>query len=328
MITIRENIAQAIRPTGKTGPSYKWVDARELTRDDISVLEEDYNISSEFLADILDVDEQARIEKEDDHVAMIVRMPASSAESFGINQYSVPLGIVLQPGTIITICQSNTVILEDFARNRFRQYPVETIEGFVISLIGRTITVYIRLLKYLNRQKDLIAEELHRRVHNEQLVELLAIQKSLVYLSTSMSSNDTLLEKLVRSPLFVMNSEEERDFLDDAIVDNKQALLMANIYTSILNGTIEGFASIISNNLNTLMKRLSIIVSMVALPLFLVGFYSTNLAVPFSGKTATPYVILGVSVAWIGAGISLLRTKKIKVDKGLPRTRRLGGKRR
>ena len=305
MITLRENIPQHALPVRDDIVRYKWVDARELTRDDITQLEEDYGISSELLADIMDLDEQARIEKEDEYVALIIRLPAFADDSHGINQYCVPLGIVMFSDTIVTICQSDSVILEDFARNRFRQYPVQTMEGFVISLMGRAAMVYIRLLKYLNRQKNLVEEELHRSVKNDELIQLLSIQKSLVYFTTSMTTNEVLLEKLVKSPLFRVKSEEEREFLDDVIIDNKQAIEMANIYSSILTGTMDAFASVISNNLSIIMRRLTVISIALMFPTFVVSFYGMNVKLPFAEWPFAVFAILAVCVfsAFIGTWV-------------------------
>jgi magnesium transporter len=296
MITIRNNIASRIPGDNLTGDGYTWIDAREITRDDVNELQEDYEINPELLADIMDLDEQARIEKEDDYVALIVRLPAFADDSHGINQYCVPLGIVIKDNTIITICQSDSVILEDFARNRFRQYPVQTQEGFVISLMGRAAMVFIRLLKYLNRQKGLIEEELHRSVRNDELIQLLSIQKSLVYFTTSLTTNEILLEKLQKSPYFKLNTEEEREFLEDIIIDNKQAIEMANIYSSILTGTMDAFASVISNNLSIIMRRLTVISIAFMFPTFLVGYYGMNVRLPFAQSPFVMYWVIGVSL--------------------------------
>ena len=312
MITIREHNFEQLMGPQSVSTGYTWVDARELTRDDITQLEEDYGISSELLADVMDLDEQARIEKEDEYVALIVRLPAFADDSHGINQYGVPLGIVMIPGTIITICQSDSVILEDFARNRFRQYPVQTQEGFVISLMGRAAMVFIRLLKYLNRQKNLIEEELHRSVMNDELIQLLSIQKSLVYFTTSLATNEILLEKLVRSPLFKVNNEEEREFLEDVIIDNKQAIEMANIYSSILTGTMDAFASVISNNLSIIMRRLTIISIALMFPTFVVSFYGMNVTLPFAGNPFAVFGILFLCLASAFGGIWVLNDHRSK----------------
>lgn len=315
MITIRENFSKGILQEQVPGGDYTWVDAREITRDDIAELQEKYVISSELLADIMDLDEQSRIEKEDNYIALIVRLPAFTDDTHGINQYCIPLGIVMMRHTIVTICQGDSVILEDFARNRIRQYPIQTQEGFVISLMGRAAMVFIRLLKYLNRQKDRIEEELHRSVRNDELVQLLSIQKSLVYFTTSLATNEILLEKLQKSPYFKMEKEEEREFLEDVIIDNKQAIEMANIYSSILTGTMDAFASVISNNLSIIMRRLTIISIAFMFPTFLVGYYGMNLDLPFTENPFLAYWVILISlIAALGSAFILsdhkLRKKK------------------
>ncbi|NBK22797.1 MAG: magnesium transporter CorA family protein, partial [Spirochaetia bacterium] len=243
------------------------------------------------LADIMDQDEQARIEREDDYIAIIVRLPALADDSKGINQYAVPLGIVLYKDTVITICQSDSIVLEDFSKNRFRQYPVATKEGFVISILGRATMVYIRLLKYINRQKSLVEEQLQKSIMNYELIQLLQIQKSLVYFSTSLSTNEVLMEKLLKISYFKLSTEEERDFLEDTITDNKQAIEMANVYTTILTGTMDAFASVIGNNMNFIMKRLTIISIALMFPTLIVSFYGMNIELPYMHN---PF-------AWVGA---------------------------
>ncbi|HKM08347.1 MAG TPA: magnesium transporter CorA family protein [Sphaerochaeta sp.] len=291
MITIRNNVVSTNPGDSSVGASYTWVDARNINRDDITLLEEQYNISSELLADIMDQDEQARIEREDDYTALIIRLPALADDSKGINQYAVPLGIVLYKDMVITICQSDSIVLEDFSKNRFRQYPIATREGFVISILGRATMVYIRLLKYINRQKSLVEEQLQKSIMNYELIQLLQIQKSLVYFSTSLSTNEALMERLLKTPYFKLASEEERDFLEDTITDNKQAIEMANIYTTILTGTMDAFASVIGNNMNVIMKRLTIISIALMFPTLIVSFYGMNIELPFMHQ---PY-------AWVGA---------------------------
>lgn len=291
MITIRNNVVSTNPGDSSAEASYTWVDARNINRDDITLLEEQYTISSELLADIMDQDEQARIEREDDYIALIVRLPALADDSKGINQYAVPLGIVLYKDTVITICQSDSIVLEDFSKNRFRQYPVATKEGFVISILGRATMVYIRLLKYINRQKSLVEEQLQKSIMNYELIQLLQIQKSLVYFSTSLSTNEVLMEKLLKISYFKLSTEEERDFLEDTITDNKQAIEMANVYTTILTGTMDAFASVIGNNMNFIMKRLTIISIALMFPTLIVSFYGMNIELPYMHK---PF-------AWVGA---------------------------
>lgn len=294
MITIRHNT--------KTD-GYIWVDARDVNREDLSVLTEEYGLSSELLADIMDIDEQSRIEKEDDYIALIMRLPSTKDDENEISQICVPLGVILFPKMVITICQGDSVVLEDFAKARFRQYPVDTKEGFVISILGRAALVYIRLLKYINRQKDLIEEQLHKSIMNYELIQLLSIQKSLVYFTTSLATNEVLLEKLQKTVYFKLNSEDEEEFLDDVINDNKQAIAMANIYSDILTGTMDAFASVIGNNMNVIMKRLTVISLSLMFPTFITGFFGMNVNLPGSGLS-NMWVILAFAcffVALLGA---------------------------
>ncbi|NLZ69480.1 MAG: magnesium transporter CorA family protein [Spirochaetales bacterium] len=287
MITVRHNT--------KTD-GYIWVDARDVNREDMSVLTEEYGISSELLADIMDIDEQARIEKEDDYTALIMRLPSKSDDESEITQTCVPLGVILFPKQVITICQGDSIVLEDFAKARFRQYPVDTKEGFVISILGRSALVYIRLLKYINRQKDLIEEQLHKSIMNYELIQLLSIQKSLVYFTTSLSSNEMLLEKLQKTIYFKLNNEEEEEFLDDVITDNKQAISMANIYSDILTGTMDAFASVIGNNMNVIMKRLTVISLSLMFPTFITGFFGMNVPLP---GTHWPFMWIVLTIACV-----------------------------
>ncbi|MCR5732135.1 MAG: magnesium transporter CorA family protein, partial [Sphaerochaetaceae bacterium] len=193
MITVRKMNVGAEK-------AYTWVDARDVNREDLSVLAEEYMISSDLMSDILDQDEQSRIEKEDEYTAIIARVPLDDDDSSPIKQNAIPLGIILFPETVVTICLGDSVVLEDFARKRFRQYPVQTMEGFVISILGRSALVFIRILKYINRQKEAAEERLKERVQNAELLQMLEIQKSLVYLNTSITSNEMLIEKLMKTP--------------------------------------------------------------------------------------------------------------------------------
>lgn len=293
MITIRTN---------DENRNYTWVDARDVNRDDLTTLTDDYGISSELLADILDQDEQSRIEKEDDYISLIMRIPLDDEDDTPLTQNAVPLGVILFSNTVITICQGDSVVLEDFSKNRTRQYPIETKEGFVISLLGRSALVYIRILKYINRQKDLVEEQLHRSIMNYELIQLLDIQKSLVYLTTSLTSNEVLLDKLQKSTFFKLNNEDEKDFLEDVVIDTKQAISMANIYADILTGTMDAFASVISNNMNVIMKRLTIINLALMFPTFITGFFGMNIRIPGADSYYAWIwvVILCIGVALIG----------------------------
>lgn len=281
MINIRKNLIA--RNPGETAVpvSYDWVDARDINREDISRLSEDYGIMSDFLADILDQDEQSRIEREDEYTALIIRLPSTEEEDEGADQQTMPLGVVIFPDKVITICQNDNGILEDFARNRLRKYPIDTKEGFVLSILGRAAMVFIRMLKTYNRKKTLVEDRLQGAVHNDELIQLLDIEQSLVYFTTSLTTDEMLLEKLQKTPYFIMNNEDERDFLEDIITDYKQAITMSRIYSDLINRTMDAFASVISNNMNVIIKRLTVISLALMFPTFITSFYGMNISLPF-----------------------------------------------
>ncbi|MDY5931474.1 MAG: magnesium transporter CorA family protein [Candidatus Ornithospirochaeta sp.] len=292
---------------------FTWIDARDLDKDDISVLTDEYMISSELLADIMDIDEQSRIEKEDEYTVIICRLPSSEEDDENpLQRNCVPLGIILYPDKVITICREDSVVIDDFARHRFRQCPVDTKEGFVLSILGRSALVYIRLLKYINRQKDLVEEQLHKSIMNYELIQLLQIQKSLVYLTTSLTGNELLLEKMQKTPYFRLNNEEETEFLEDIITDNKQAIAMANIYADILTGTMDAFASVIGNNMNVIMKRLTVISLSLMFPTFITGFFGMNVDIPGMKSPWAWLFLLGLCILVAVVGSIYISDRKNK----------------
>ena len=306
---------------------FTWIDARELDKDDISILTDEFMISSELLADIMDADEQSRIEKEDEYTVIICRLPsAEEDDEKPLERTSIPLGIVLFPDKVITICRGDSVVIDDFARHRFRQCPVETKEGFVISILGRAALVYIRLLKYINRQKDIVEEQLHKSIMNYELIQLLQIQKSLVYLTTGLTDNQLLLEKLQKTPLFHLNNDDEREFLEDSITDNKQAIAMANIYSDILTGTMDAFASVIGNNMNLIMKRLTVISLSLMFPTFITGFFGMNVDLPLVGRPFAWLILLGLCAlaAIIGSWLISDRQSRSLIRANLGEKRKRG----
>ena len=323
MITRRTDLA----PDQK----FTWIDVRELDKDDISVLTDEFLISSELLADIMDADEQSRIEKEDDYTVIICRLPsAEEDDEKPLERTSIPLGILLFPDKVITVCRGDSVVIDDFARHRFRQCPVSTKEGFVISILGRAALVYIRLLKYINRQKDLVEEQLHKSIMNYELIQLLQIQKSLVYLTTGLTDNEVLLEKLQKTPLFHVNNEDEAEFLEDSITDNRQAIAMANIYSDILTGTMDAFASVIGNNMNVIMKRLTVISLSLMFPTFVTGFFGMNVLIPGTDSPWAWLFLLGFCVlaALIGSYIISDRKNRSIIRANLGEKRKRGKKER
>jgi magnesium transporter len=293
-----------------------WIDARNVDRYDLQRLEEDFGIAGELLTDIMDVDEQARIEQEDDYTAIIVRLPVWDNGN-EIPCFTVPLGIVLFSDKIVTICQRSSEALQDIASNRIKGFTLQSQSAFVLNMLSRAAYTFLRALKDLNRNSSEIERALQKSVRNNELVQLLSLQKSFVYITTSIKTNGLLLDKMQKLP-FLRLKEDEQDLLEDVITENIQAMEMANIYSSILTGTMDAFASVISNNLNIVMKRLTIANIVLMIPTLIYSFYGMNVGLPYRDHNFAVAGIFVFSLLASLVGVILLNIKvqsKIRLHK-------------
>ncbi|MDR2111022.1 MAG: magnesium transporter CorA family protein [Spirochaetaceae bacterium] len=309
MIIIRAQGERGLIETSEVSKGC-WIDARNVSKEDLYKLEHDFGIAGELLTDIMDVDEQARIEKEDEYTALIVRLPVYD-EKYEISFFTLPLGIVLFPDKIVTICQRSSDALNDIAGNRIRGFTLRNKSAFVLNFLGRAAFTFLKSLKELNKRTTVIERELQRSVKNNELVQLLSLQKSLVYYTTSIKTNELLLEKLQKSP-FLRFREDEKELLEDVVTENKQAIEMANIYSSILTGTMDAFASVISNNLNIVMKRLTIVSIVLMIPTLITSFYGMNVHIPFQNSAAAVWWIVAVSLLTSMLGAIFLNTGRVR----------------
>ncbi|MDR1784964.1 MAG: magnesium transporter CorA family protein [Spirochaetaceae bacterium] len=255
-----------------------WVDARQVSRDDIRVLEEEFGVQQEHILDILDPDELSRVEKEDDYTLFIVRIPLYAPQE-AVSYFTCALGIILFEERIITICWTDCEMLRDFASLRFKSPLLNDFPAFVIRILSRADITFLRYLKEINRLSTSIQEELQRAVQNNELIKMLNLEKSLVFFTTSLKSNQLLLEKLTRTR-FLNFDADDRDWLEDVEIDNRQAIEMADTYSDIMSGMMDAFASVISNNLNIVMKKLTIISLVLMMPTFIVSFFGMNVPLP------------------------------------------------
>ncbi len=261
-----------------------WVDARSVTRDDIQELEEDFGIDPENILDFLDPDELSRIEKNDDagYTLTIIRLPVFSPGD-DVSYFAAPLGIITKGHFFITICWTDCEVLKDFAANRIRELSLNDFPAFTIRFMSRADATFLRYLKELNRRATTIQNEMLRSVQNRELVQLLNIQKSLVFFTTSLKSNQMLLEKLRKTRIIKLD-EEDLEWLDDVEIDNKQALEMADMYTDIMSGMNNAFASVLSNNLNIVMKTMTAWNLVLMLPTLVTSYFGINVPLPWAAS--------------------------------------------
>jgi magnesium transporter len=266
----------------------------------------EYDIPLDFLTDSLDIEERSRYEKDEETIFILLNTPIlNDDDRVGEAIYiTSPIGVVLIDKTIITISPKENPILEKFMDNKVKNFDPNDSKMFVIQIFEQTVYRYLDCLKKLNLKRNLIEQELYNSSRNEELKHLLRIEKSLVYFVNSLSSNDLLKMKIKRTDLLkISNLEEHSDLFEDIIIDNSQALEMSNVYTNILSGTMEAYASIVSNNMNLFINRLTIITIILMVPTVVASFYGMNLEyLPFSKNKYAFFIIIGFSIA-LGYGL-------------------------
>lgn len=269
-----------------------WVDARSVTESDIAQLEADYAIEHEHMADILDPDELSRIEGTDTYTLVIVRLPIF-IQSAEIPYFTIPLGIIIKENLIITICGTDCEVLTDFTEDKVKEISLSDFPAFIIQILSRADITFLRYLKEINRKSAGIQKELQVSIENKEIIQLLNLEKSLEFFTTSLSNNQLLLEKFRKTKLIKLDADDQ-DRLDDVEIDNRQAIGMADTYSNILSGMMDAFASVISNNLNIVMKKLTIISLIIMLPTFVVSFFGMNIPLPFSNSGWAGMIIISL----------------------------------
>ncbi|MGB4846392.1 MAG: magnesium transporter CorA family protein, partial [Saprospiraceae bacterium] len=258
-------------------------------------LAEEHSIPIDFLTDALDVDERSRYEREDDIRLILVNTPMlndidKDNEAIYI---TAPIGIILTLDHVLTICHYENPILQRFIEGRIKGFDPANEQMFVLQIFEQNVMRFMDSLKKLNIKRNMIERELYNSSRNSEIQQLLRIEKSLVYFVNTLSSNELLNMKIKRTDFLRLGeNEEESEFFDDIIIDNGQALSMANIYTNILSGTMDAYTSIISNNLGLFIQRLTIITIILMVPTLVASFFGMNVRIPFEDTKGAFYIVL------------------------------------
>lgn len=273
-----------------------------FSQEELEVVGQDYDIPIDFLTDSLDIDERSRYEKEDDIRLIVVNTPilnTSDPDQDSAAVYiTVPIGIILTPERMITITSYDNPVLKLFLDNKIKNFDPADEQLFVLQILEQNVFRFLNCLKELNRKRNHIERELSDSSRNRELRQLLGIEKSLVYFVNTLSSNELLKMKMKRSDYLGLRGDEDKmDLFEDIIIDNSQALEMSNIYTNILNGTMDAYASIISNNLNMVIQRLTLITIILMMPTLIASFYGMNIPLPFEKSDYAVYLIIFLSVS-------------------------------
>ncbi len=258
-----------------------WVNVLPpLKQEEFSELSETLDIPIDFLKDSLDIDERSRYEIEDNVKLIVIKTPTENNSFNESDAYyiTIPICIILTHNQIVTVNSFENEAIKKFL-NTFQNRSPDKKSMMVLKIFEKVVTNFLDFLKEINQRRNLLEQKLYDSNRNAELLELVRIQKSLVYFVTALRSNELLMMKMVRTNFLQLN-EEEKEFLDDLIVETSQALEMANTYTNILSSTLDAFASIISNNLNNVLKRLTSITIILSLPALVTSIYGMNVPIP------------------------------------------------
>ena len=283
-----------------------WINLINPTAQEINTLCNSIGVIEEFIKYPLDQEERARIDVEDDQTLIVIDLPTVEKNDGEIEGFTtIPVGmIVVRDDYFITVCTAESPILKEFIDCRVKGFFTFKKTRFILQILYKTAVYYLNYLKFINRETDKAENRLQKSMRNQELIRLLELEKSLVYFTTSLKSNEIVMEKLMRSK-FIKMYEEDEDILEDAIIENRQAIEMGTIYRDILSGTMDAYASVISNNLNIVMKFLASVTIVISIPTIVSSIWGMNVAgLPFAEDAFVFIKVMGVAllaslIAWI-----------------------------
>ena len=276
-----------------------WIALTNPTASEIIDIADAYQIDPDHLKAPLDEEERSRIEVEEEYTLVLVDIPSIEERSGKDWFVTIPLAIIMTNDVLITVCLEETPVLTSFMDGRVRDFHTFMKTRFILQILYKNATQYLQYLRIIDKKSEVIERKLHQSQKNEELIELLELEKSLVYFTTSLRSNEVVLEKLLRTEK-IKKYPEDTDLLEDVIVENKQAIEMAGIYSGILSGTMDAFASVISNNLNIVMKFLATVTIVMSITTMVASFYGMNVnsrGMPFANHPYGFVIVLGFALA-------------------------------
>ncbi len=263
-----------------------WINLVNPSENEIKRVCESINIQEDFIRDALDYEEKARIDEEEDDntILFVIDVPVIEKSEDNDIYSTMPLGmIVVRDDFFITVSLRKNKVIEDFEKRKIKNFQTYKKTRFIFQIFYLNSSYFLNYLKQINKETEIAEYILKNSMKNKELLKLLSLEKGLVYFATSLKSNEIVMEKTMRGKIVKLYDDDE-DILEDAIIENRQAIEMAQIYTNILNGTMDAYASIISNNLNGVMKFLTSITIVLAIPTMISSFWGMNVQLPFENS--------------------------------------------
>lgn len=276
-----------------------WVHLTNPTDKESELIIRTTGIPEDMLKAALDEEERARIEYDDGCTLVLFDIPIIEEESSYFSYTTMPLAAIITQDSFVTVCLKENSIVHQFINGRIKNLDTGKRDRFLYMLLYATHIKFLQYLKQIDKSSQRIQHELHRSTKNKELIQLLDLENSLVYFSTSLRANSIIIEKLLR--MDNKKVEEDTELLEDVAIENRQAIEMSNIFREILSGTMDAYASVISNNLNIIMKVLTTLTAILAVPTLIASYWGMNTGVPFEGKSWGFWVVFGISLVLTGA---------------------------
>lgn len=312
MVTIYRWENGGLREASDFAPSC-WINMVDPTTTELERVLTHAKVPRDFLTDPLDADERPRFDYDDDSSMLIIHVPCRVDDDEVVGYRTVPLGIILFGKSVITVCSASTPVTTAFLDQIRRVCPPSDQYRFAFRLLWHGGVLFLRYLNEIHQRTIALEGELHESISNEVLLKLLTIEKTFVYFTTSLKADTIALARANTARQLVL-SEDDRDQLEDAMVEYQQALETATVHANILNGTLDTFASLINNNLNNVMKYLTAATILLAVPTLVASIYGMNIGLPFQSHCHAFAIVMGFSLALtcaIGALFFILSRKRV-----------------
>lgn len=280
--------------------SGSWINLINPTQSESIEVANKFDIDITDLRAPLDLEEMSRVTIEDDYTLIIVDVPITEERNNKIYYVTIPLGIILTDDVIITTCQENIPLLDVFVQRRLRNFYTFMRSRFVFQILYRNAELYLTALRSIDRKSDQIETVLLEAPRNEELIELMELEKTIVYFKASLKTNERVVRKLTSSSSTIKKYLEDEDLLEDTLIETQQAIEMADIYGNILRSMTDTFASIISNNQNNIMKTLALVTIVMSIPTMIFSAYGMNFKnndMPLNGEPHAFWIIIAIAFA-------------------------------
>lgn len=275
-----------------------WVAMTNPSASEVFAIANKYGIEVDHLRAPLDEEERSRLEVEDNYTLILVDIPVIEERNDKEWYGTIPLAIIITKERIFTVCLEDTPVLTAFMDGRVRNFYTYMKTRFILQILYKNATMFLHYLRIIDKKSEFVEKKLHAATRNQELLELLELEKSLVYFTTSLRSNEVVLEKMMKVES-IKHYPEDEELLEDVIIENKQAIEMANIYSGILSSMMGTFASVISNNLNIVMKFLATVTIVMSIPTMIYSAYGMNVSskgMPFATDPYGFWIVIAISL--------------------------------